>query len=410
MESLEMSEICTQSVDEVMTNGAVVARTVLSLGEHGRIGVFKTAGLWRARVRIRDYDGVIRQVQGAGRSRDAAERALQRALRDRQMSALGDLLSPRSKFSEAAEKWYSELTELSPSTMQAYRVRLDKTVLPALGNVRVHELSVGLIDRHLKAVKTRHGAAAAKQTKTVLSGVCGLLARHDAIATNPVRDVARVSTLPKHPPMALSVAQLRDVVTWFRADEVAQSRDLPDLVAFLAGTGLRIGEACALTWADVDLEEATVHVHGTVLRIRGVGLVVGATKSRAGQRTIELPSWLVELLRARRGEADRPVFPAPLSGGWRDPSNTSHWVKDGFMSMGLCDFTSHTFRKSVASILSDSGVSPRIMADQLGHARPSLSLDVYLGRSKRVRGASGALEQVGAVEGAARAEPVHSPD
>ena len=381
-----------------------MSRTALSLGEHGRVGVARSGGVWQARARVRDFDGVIRRVQGTGRSRDAAERALQSALRDRQMAVIGDLLSPRSKFSEAAEKWYSELAELSPSTMQAYRERLNKTVLPALGSVRVHEISVGLIDRHLKTVKLRHGAAAAKQTKTVLSGICSLLARHDAIATNPVRDVARVSTLPKHPPMALTLMQLRDVISWFRADAVAQSRDLPDLVAFLAGTGLRIGEACALTWNDVDLDEATVFVHGTVLRIKGVGLVVGATKSRAGQRTIELPGWLVDVLRSREASPTSPVFPAPVSGGWRDPSNTAHWVKDGFVAMGLNDFTSHTFRKSVASILSDSGVSPRVMADQLGHARPSLSLDVYLGRSKRVHGASSALEQVGTPSGSALAQ------
>lgn len=372
-----------------------MARTVLRLGEHGHIQLARVAGVWRARVRVRDYDGVLRLVQSAGRSRDAAERALQEALRDRERAAGAGLISGRSPFAEAAEMWFNELVDLSPSTMEAYRDRLDTTVLPAFAKVRVRELTVGLIDRHLKAVKTRHGAAAAKQTKTVMSGIYGLLARHDAIPSNPVRDVARVSTTPKHPPLALTLPQLREVVTWFRADSIARSRDLCDLVAFLSGTGVRIGEACALTWADVDFAEATVHVHGTVLRVKGVGLVVGATKSRAGQRTIELPNWLIELLSARRGASTSPVFPAPLSGGWRDPSNTAHWLKDGFVAMGYDQFTSHTFRKSVASLLSDSGVSPRVMADQLGHARPSLSLDVYLGRSKRVRGASAALEQIG---------------
>ncbi|MCU1472019.1 hypothetical protein [Amnibacterium sp.] len=90
------------------------------------------------------------------------------------------------------------------------------------------------------------------------------------------------------------------------------------------------------------------------------------------------------------------VFSAPLSGRWRDPSNTAHLLKDGFVAMGYDQFTCHTFRKRVASLLSDSGVSPRVMADQLGRARPSLSLDVYLGRNKRVQDATSALEQVGA--------------
>ena len=42
--------------------------------------------------------------------------------------------------------------------------------------------------------------------------------------------------------------------------------------------------------------------------------------------------------------------------------------------------TSHTFRKTVASRLDDAGFSIRHIADQLGHARPSTTLDHYLGR------------------------------
>jgi integrase len=42
--------------------------------------------------------------------------------------------------------------------------------------------------------------------------------------------------------------------------------------------------------------------------------------------------------------------------------------------------TSHVFRKTVASRLDDAGFSIRHIADQLGHARPSTTLDHYLGR------------------------------
>jgi len=66
--------------------------------------------------------------------------------------------------------------------------------VPALGNVRVRELSVGLLDRHLRAVEAKHGAAMAKQTKTVLGQVVGLAVRHDALAQNPVRDTSPIST------------------------------------------------------------------------------------------------------------------------------------------------------------------------------------------------------------------------
>ena len=58
--------------------------------------------------------------------------------------------------------------------MQAYPNRLDQQVLPGLGNLRVRELSVGTIERHLRLVADKHGHGMAKMTTSVLSGV-GLL-------------------------------------------------------------------------------------------------------------------------------------------------------------------------------------------------------------------------------------------
>ena len=76
----------------------------------------------------------------------------------------------------------------SPSTIQLYSDRLQRQVLPALGSVRVRELTVGLIDRHLAAVKAQHGNAIAKTTRTVISGICSLATRHDALPSNPCRE------------------------------------------------------------------------------------------------------------------------------------------------------------------------------------------------------------------------------
>jgi integrase len=55
--------------------------------------------------------------------------------------------------------------------------------------------------------------------------------------------------------------------------------------------------------------------------------------------------------------------------------------------------TSHSFRKTTATILDDAGQSARQIADQLGHARPSLTQDVYMGRRAQNPAAAEALEQ-----------------
>ena len=42
--------------------------------------------------------------------------------------------------------------------------------------------------------------------------------------------------------------------------------------------------------------------------------------------------------------------------------------------------TSHSFRKTAATILDEAALSARLVADQLGHSRPSMTQDVYMGR------------------------------
>jgi integrase len=56
--------------------------------------------------------------------------------------------------------------------------------------------------------------------------------------------------------------------------------------------------------------------------------------------------------------------------------------------------TAHSFRKTLATILDEAGLSSRLVADQLGHARPSMTQDVYLGRKLVSPRVAEALEAV----------------
>ena len=98
---------------------------------------------------------------------------------------------------------------------------------------------------------------------------CGLLGgdqeRAVRAAGEPVSRRGPISTKPNKQPTSLSVEDVKTIRAWFSADKKATDRDLPDLVAFMLGTGLRIGEACAVCWPDVDLQDRTVAVRGTVL-------------------------------------------------------------------------------------------------------------------------------------------------
>ena len=377
-----------------------MGRPGLALGTAGKIRLHTTPSGHRAVAWYRDYDGKCRQVERHGKTKAAAEAALRVAIRDRARFDVGGDIAPNTRVKDLAEAWFAGLNNLSPTTIQAYRNRLDQQVLPGLGNLRVRELSVGTIERHLRVIADKHGPAMAKMTKSVLSGVCGLAARHDALERNPVRDTGSIESSAKKAPKALSADEARKLLTKLNADEEATKADVPDLVAFMLATGCRIGEATAVTWDVLDLDAGTVDIRSTVVRVKGQGLVRKSTKTASGSRTLLLPPWCVEKLRSRASgvrppddgaRPEAPLFPAPL-GGWRDPSNTQADLRCAFSNAGFGHITSHALRKTTATMLDHAGLSARAIADQLGHANPSLTQDVYLGRQVASTGAAAALE------------------
>ena len=67
---------------------------------------------------------------------------------------------------------------------------------------------------------------------------------------------------------------------------------------------------------------------------------------------------------------------------WRDPNNFGRDWRRVREQLGFPNVTTHSFRKSVATLIDDRGLSARIGADQLGHAKPSMTQDVYMARGK----------------------------
>jgi integrase len=87
------------------------------------------------------------------------------------------------------------------------------------------------------------------------------------------------------------------------------------------------------------------------------------------------------------------VFTSP-SGKLRDPSNTNADLKRTMAGIGYGSITSHTFRRTVATLMDAAGLSARAAADQLGHAQVSMTADHYFGRRIAATGAARVLEAV----------------
>lgn len=195
-----------------------------------------------------------------------------------------------------------------------------------------------------------------------------------------MRDVTPISTERKDA-RSLELDEVRELRAGLRRDEKAVDRDVPMLVDFMLGTGMRVGEVLAVTSEALDLEAGTVEIRATVVRKKGVGLILQPKpKSESGWRRLHLPDWLVLLLKVREPVENEwnVVFPSQL-GKLRDRSNTNADLRETMNSLGFDWVTSHNFRKTAATLLDEAGLTAREIADQLGHKRVSMTLDTYFG-------------------------------
>jgi integrase len=241
-------------------------------------------------------------------------------------------------------------------------------------------------------VADERGTASAKHVRAVLTGVLQHAVEMGVLPTNAMRSIGRVAAKRDPAPpapvetrrntkRALTDAERSAVLAYvgnwssepgLHPGTAAQRRAVADLVRMLAGTGMRIGEALTLRWEHLDLRTGATHVPGT--------------KSASAARTVTLPDWLRRAIVERALLVGRTslVFAAPRLSDREKPwnaSNCSHAVTAVLAAAGVPWARSNTFRKTVASRLSDAGGPLREVADQLGHRDAGFTASTYLGRS-----------------------------
>jgi integrase len=394
-----------------------MARPPLAMGTHGSVSIKKrTNGTpYVARCRFRDFDGVTRSLERSGRSKAAAMAALQDEIRSR-IGTPAAPLRPHHTFERAADVWLAKLDAQvaegarAATTADTYRQRLRSVVLPAMGQWRLRECTVPQLDAFFTDLAVTQGPQSRKTVRTVVSLILRVAVQHEAIPDNPVRHLDPIEAGSRKP-RALTVQERRRFLAWMqgtsedkdegRAQASARRRDLPDIATFMLGTGVRIGEALGVRWCDVDLEGVPVvegdelravpivAITGNVVRHRGRGLHRHSGKTETSLRIVPLPRFVVDMLAKRQQHGPEvPVFPAATNKGggfnWKDPNNISTYIREARQAAGMdWPVTSHTFRKTAATIWHDSGVlTDRQKADLTGHAKISTLTDIYVARGE----------------------------
>jgi integrase len=142
----------------------------------------------------------------------------------------------------------------------------------------------------------------------------------------------------------------------------------------------------ALRWIDYDEGACTLAVNGNVIRVAREGRKrVDDTRSAAGRRVVPVPRFAIEMLRKRRSRPylgqQTVIFPL-TAGTLRDPNNFGKEWRKVREESGVSEVTTNSFRKTVATLIDDEGLSARVGADHLGHSKVSMTQYRYMTRGR----------------------------
>lgn len=329
---------------------------------------------------VRRPDGRY-QAQWSG-GRDGAGKRIRKSetfpIRDdaewwlRQLNRTGVAPDTGLTVAEYLERWLAAVQPtMRPSTWRSYAGHVRHHIVPMLGEYRVS----ALLPRHVEALiedrlraKSRHGRPLSPTTVglivTTLRIALARGVRRRELPDNAAADV----TLPRKVERNVPVLTARDAAALIDA---VRGTWVEQIVRFLLGSGLRLGEACGLNQGDLLLDQGYV-------RLR-----ISKTKLRAVPVSADGLAALREALAAapRVGKSE-PVFFSPRANraGQRDRlsgTSVTHALPRILEAAGVSRLTPHGLRHGTASLLLAGGTPMRVIAEQLGHANPAMTAKVY---------------------------------
>lgn len=357
-----------------------------------------TSGTWAYKVDLGRAAGGKRQqrVRGGFDTETDAQRALRELLHkiDRQ-----DYVEPSARTVRGflVEEWLPAIrANVAGGTFRKRRRHVERYVVPTLGGVKLQEVTAAALEQLYGRLGTEGASRGPLAASTVADAHRTLhKAFEDAIRWGYLsRNPAKAA----EPPSQASVkADARAALRVWTPEQLRAFIDATTDHAYgtaftlAAMTGARRSELLAVRWEDVDLDAARITFgRAAVLDADGVLELRDSTKSSTSSRTIALdPQTVVRLRSHRVAQAEQrlragsawhhldlvlcradgsPLSPAAMSLAFRR-ANDRH--------QGLPRVRLHDLRHTHATILLQNGVPVRTVAQRLGHASATITMDVY---------------------------------
>jgi len=344
--------------------------------------VRKRRGKWV--VDYRDAAGVRRWL--TCQTKREAESALADAVREARQPTR-PIIDPNLTIGQYAERWVALIRQtIKPRTLKSYQDTVRLHLLPTLAAVQVRKLHKGQV-KALLAAKLQAGLSrnSVRIIHATLRAMLNAAVDDGVILANPADKLARKLKLtqPAKAHQEEVKALSREQLAGFLATAAEVEPRCAPLFFTMARTGLRLGEALALQWEDVDTAAREIRVarafSGGELGTpkSGHGRTVDMSRQLAGVFDELWALWAAEKL--RRGWKDMPPWVFRSTAGTPlDLHNVEKAFKRVLKKASLpLHFSPHSLRHTYASLLLQQGESPVYVQRQLGHASIQLTVDTY---------------------------------
>ena len=262
------------------------------------------------------------------------------------------------------------LPTLKQSTCKRYRSTINCHLLPAFGHKRLCDISTLNLQAFVIAkMDGGLGWEVCSHLKNLMSLIFNFAKRWGHYAgDNPAVGVMLSEKVRVHERHALTAEQSYRLIA-------ALHEPVATITQVGVYAGLRIGEILGLRWQDVDLRTRSMHIRQA--SYRGT---IGTPKTKGSKRTLPIPAPLAEALQRhhqRSGSHDGLVFPTSAGTPHSDTNLAARHLKPAGKKIGAPWIGWHSLRRTHATLLSESGASPKDAQAQLGHSNISTTMDIY---------------------------------
>ena len=302
-------------------------------------------------------------------------------------------------YQELANLWWESYKHtVKPNTRINVKRILNNHVLPLFGSYKLTKLTTPLIQSIVNklADKTNKGEEGAFLYYDSIHALNKRILQYgvtmQAIPSNPARDVV----LPRNTQKAK-----RQKVKHFDNEELKKFLAYLDnldlnkfrycyentLYKFLLATGCRINEALALSWSDIDLDNAVVHITKTL----NYKQETNSPKSKASYRDLDIDQATVTMLKVYKvrqiqeawkiGKTESVVF-SDFIHEYPNNRTLQTRLRTHFKRANVTNIGFHGFRHTHASLLLNSGIPYKELQHRLGHSTLSMTMDIYSHLSK----------------------------